>query len=91
MSLPKLYRAFYKEKVFNFSDVMEKFKEDKPSEGYLRKRLNDLLKARYLGSVGARGLYYIIPQESSKEEYVPDKFLIGAKLSPGGAIVIILP
>lgn len=86
MSLPKLYRAFYKEKVFNFSDVMEKFKEDKHSEGYLRKRLNDLLRVGYLGSVGARGLYYIIPQESSKEEYVPDKFLIAAKLSPGGVI-----
>jgi len=41
MSLPKLYRAFYKEKVFNFSDVMEKFKEDKPSEGYLCSRFND--------------------------------------------------
>jgi len=86
MTLPKLYQAFYKEKVFNFSDVIEKFKEDKHSEGYLRKRLNDLLRAGYLGSVGARGLYYIIPQESSKEKYVPDKFLIGAKLSPGGVI-----
>ena len=86
MTLPKLYQAFYKEKVFNFSDVIEKFKEDKHSEGYLRKRLNDLLRAGYLGSVGARGLYYIIPQESSKEKYVPDKFLIGAKLSRGGVI-----
>jgi len=65
---------------------MNKFKEDKHSEGYLRKRLNDLLRAGYLGSVGARGLYYIIPQESSKKKYVPDKFLLGAKLSPDGAI-----
>jgi predicted transcriptional regulator of viral defense system len=86
MALPKLYQAFYKEKVFNFSEVVEKFREDKYSEGYLRKRLNDLLKARYLGSVGARGLYYIIPQGSSREEFVLDKFLIGAKLSPGGII-----
>ena len=86
MTLPKLYQAFYKEKVFNFSDVIDKFKEDKHSEGYLRKRLNDLLRAGYLGSVGARGLYYIIPQESSKDKYTPDKFLIGAKLSPGGVI-----
>jgi predicted transcriptional regulator of viral defense system len=86
MALPKLYQAFYKEKVFNFSEIVEKFREDKYSEGYLRKRLNDLLKAGYLGSVGARGLYYIIPQGSSREEFVPDKFLIGAKLSPGGII-----
>jgi predicted transcriptional regulator of viral defense system len=86
MALPKLYQAFYKEKVFNFSEVVKKFREDKYSEGYLRKRLNDLLRAGYLGSVGARGLYYIIPQGSSREEFVPDKFLIGAKLSPGGII-----
>lgn len=86
MALPKLYQAFYKEKVFNFSEVVEKFREDEYSEGYLRKRLNDLLRAGYLGSVGARGLYYIIPQESSREEFVPDKFLIGAKLIPEGII-----
>lgn len=86
MALPKIYQTFYKEKIFDFSDVRERFRENEHSEGYLRKRLNDLLKAGYLGSVGARGLYYIIPQGSSKEEYVPDKFLIGAKLSPGGAI-----
>lgn len=86
MALPKIYQVFYKEKIFNFSEVIEKFREDKYSEGYLRKRLNDLLKAEYLGSVGARGLYYIIPQGSSREEFVPDKFLIGAKLSPGGII-----
>jgi len=86
MALPKLYKAFYKEKIFNFSEVLKKFKEEKYSEGYLRKRLNDLLKAGYLGSVGARGLYYIIPQGSSREEFVPDKFLIGAKLSPRGII-----
>jgi predicted transcriptional regulator of viral defense system len=86
MALPKLYKAFYKEKIFNFSEVLKKFKEKKYSEGYLRKRLNDLLRAGYLGSVGARGLYYIIPQESSREKFVPDKFLIGAKLSPAGII-----
>lgn len=86
MALPKLYQAFYKEKVFNFFDVIERFREDKHSEGYLRKRLSDLLRVGYLGSVGARGLYYIVPQESSKEEYVPDKFLIGARLSSGGVI-----
>jgi len=86
MALPKIYQVFYKEKIFNFSEVIEKFREDKYSEGYLRKRLNDLLKAGYLGSVGARGLYYIIPQGSSREEFVPDKFLIGAKLSPEGII-----
>ena len=86
MALPKIYQLFYKEKVFKFSEVIEKFREDKYSEGYLRKRLNDLLRTEYLGSVGARGLYYIIPQESSREEFVPDKFLIGAKLSSGGII-----
>ena len=86
MALPKLYQAFYKEKIFNFSEVLEKFREKKYSEGYLRKRLNDLLRAGYLGSVGSRGLYYIIPQESSREEFVPDKFIIGAKLSPRGII-----
>ncbi len=86
MALPKLYQAFYKEKIFNFSDVIEKFRKEKYSEGYLRKRLNDLIKAEYLGSIGAKGLYYIIPQESSREEFIPDKFLIGAKLSSGGII-----
>lgn len=86
MTLPKLYQAFYKEKVFNFSEVMDKFKEDKYSKGYLRKRLSDLLKAGYLGSVGARGLYYIIPQGSNREEFFPDKFIIGSKLSSEGII-----
>ncbi|MCK5767210.1 MAG: hypothetical protein KAH35_02395 [Candidatus Atribacteria bacterium] len=86
MALPKLYQAFYKEKIFNFSEVLNKFKEENYSEGYLRKRVNDLLRVGYLGSVGARGLYYIIPQESSREEFVPDKFLIGAKLPSRGII-----
>ena len=67
MALPKIYQVFYKEKIFNFSEVIEKFREDEYSEGYLRKRLNDLLRAGYLGSVGARGLYYIIPQGSIRQ------------------------
>lgn len=80
MALPKLYKSFYEERVFSFPDVLKKFKEKNYSELYLRKRINDLIKAGYLGSVGARGIYYIIPQGITKESFVPDKYLIASKL-----------
>lgn len=86
MALPKLYKSFYDERIFSFHDVLKKFQEKKYSELYLRKRISDLMKAGYLGSVGARGIYYIIPQGLNKESFVPDKYLIASKLLKTGII-----
>jgi len=84
MSLPKFYREFYSKKIFTFSEFKEKFGREY-SENYLRKRLNDLLNSGYFGKVKP-GLYYIIPQGTSREGYIVDKFLVANKLSKNSLI-----
>ena len=79
MALPKIYKDFYEQRVFSTQELREKYKK-KNTLGSIRILLHNCKKSGYVGSV-KRGLYYIIPQESSLKKYIADKYLIASKLS----------
>ena len=79
MALPKIYKDFYEQKVFSFQELRERYKKNN-TLGSMRILLHNCKKSGYVASV-KRGLYYIIPQESSKKKYIVDKYLIASKLS----------
>lgn len=80
MAVPKIYKDFYEQKVFTFEDIRRRYRKDN-TLGSLRILLHNAKVNRYIGSI-KRGLYYIIPQEFSKEDYKVDKYLVASKLSP---------
>jgi predicted transcriptional regulator of viral defense system len=84
MALPKIYKDFYNQKVFSSQELRERYKKTN-TLGSIRILLHNCKKSGYVGSV-KRGLYYIIPQESSKKNYIVDKYLIASKLSPTAVI-----
>jgi len=84
MALPKIYKDFYEQRVFDFEDVNRRYK-GKNTVGSLRIMLHNGKTNGYIGSI-KRGLYYIIPQDFSKENYVVDKYLIASKVSPTGIL-----
>jgi predicted transcriptional regulator of viral defense system len=84
MSLPKFYKHFYNKQVFTFADFKQEL-GDKYSEQYLRKKIADFIRSKYVGVVKP-GLYYIVPQGQTVTKYVPDKFLVASKLTDNAVI-----
>lgn len=84
MGLPKIYRDFYDRAVFTFEEVAERYKNNNTA-GSIRIMLHNERNKGYLGSV-KRGLYYIIPQGFSKDDYVVDKYLVANKLAGSGLL-----
>jgi predicted transcriptional regulator of viral defense system len=79
MAVPKIYKDFYEQKVFTFESLKEKYRKDN-TLGSLRILLHNCKVNGYIGTVKG-SLYYIIPQEFSKENYTVDKYLIASKLT----------
>lgn len=84
MAVPKLYKDFYEQKVFTFNDVIEKYKKSN-TVGSLRLLLYNCKVNGYIFSA-KNGLYYIIPQGFSKDNYIVDKYLIANKLTSAGIL-----
>lgn len=80
MAVPKIYKDFYEHRVFTFQEIRKRYRKDN-TVGSLRILLHQCKVNGYIGSV-KRGLYYIIPQEFSKEDYKVDKYLVASKLTP---------
>lgn len=84
MAAPKIYKDFYEQRVFDFEDVYRRYKKEN-TVGSLRIMLHNGKTNGYIGSI-KRGLYYIIPQDFSKKNYVVDKYLVANKLSSTGIL-----
>lgn len=84
MAVPKIYKDFYDQRVFDFENVYKRYKKEN-TVGSLRIMLHNGKTNGYIGSI-KRGLYYIIPQDFSNENYMVDKYLVANKLSTAGIL-----
>ncbi len=84
MSVPKIYKDFYEQRVFTLTELKERYKKDN-TPGSLNVLLHQAKMNGYIDSI-KKGLYYIIPHGFSKPEYQVDKYLIAAKMSPSSVI-----
>lgn len=84
MAVPKIYKDFYEQKIFTLADVKSRYK-GRNTPGSLNLLLHNSKAHGYIGSV-KKGLYYIIPQGFSAQDYKADKYLIANRLSPKAVI-----
>ena len=76
MGLPKLHSVFYRQQVFTFDEARQKLKLSASS---LNKMLQELHRNGYIVRI-KKGLYAVIPVDTSGQTFTPNKYLVAAKL-----------
>lgn len=84
MSTPKIYRDFYKKRVFTFQEIIDQYSRVNTIDS-LRTMVRDCKKSGYIGAIRS-SLYYIIPHGNTREDYIVDRYLIAGKLVESGII-----
>lgn len=84
MSLPKIYKDFFAQKVFTFEELWQRYKKENTINS-VRTLVRDAIRRSYIRSI-KKGLYCILPQGATQENYIVDKYLVAAKLTSDSLI-----
>jgi len=82
--MSKLLSFFDRHPVFTLCELREAVGANR-SPHTLRNLLQHHVRAGRIGRV-ERGLYYTVPQGQSAESYIPDRFILGARMAPDAVL-----
>ncbi|OYD14956.1 hypothetical protein CH333_06925 [candidate division WOR-3 bacterium JGI_Cruoil_03_44_89] len=83
MRVSRIYKIFKDSRVFTIDDVRKEM-SDLPSKA-IRRNIETGITSETIGKV-KRGLYYIIPPGTKKEEYKVDPCLVASRIRPDGVL-----